>query len=78
MEVSKSYKVILAVQKVGGKMIFCIICCVIGFMIFGAGIYYFIQERKNAESRKIYAVTAVVGAVIIALSVFSLICHIIF
>lgn len=36
----------------------------IGLLIFGAGLYYFVQNKHDAESRKIYGITAAVGAVI--------------
>ena len=43
-------------------MAFCIACIIIGCMILGAGIYYLIQEKDNAESRKIYGITSLIGA----------------
>ncbi len=48
---------------------------VIGILIFAAGIYYRVKEKSDAESRKIYTVIAVIGALIAAvcalLSVFA-------
>lgn len=41
-----------------------IIGLLIGLLIFGFGIYYLIKEKNDKESRKIYTVTTVVGAVI--------------
>lgn len=46
-------------------MIFNIVGLVIGIMILGAGIYYLLQEKNDPESKKIYTVTAVIGAVIV-------------
>lgn len=45
-------------------MIFNIVGLVIGLMILGAGIYYLVKEKEDRESRKIYSITTVVGAVI--------------
>ena len=47
-------------------MIFNIIGLLIGIMVLGAGIYYLVKEKHDMESKKIYTITAVVGAVIIA------------
>ena len=41
-----------------------IVGLIIGILVFGAGIYYLIQNKNDAESRKIYGITAAVGAVI--------------
>ena len=41
-----------------------IIGMVIGAMIFGAGVYYFITNKSDKESRKIYGITMAVGCVI--------------
>lgn len=59
-------------------MAFCIACIIIGRMILGAGIYYLIQEKDNAESRKIYGITSLIGAVILLVAVFLLICQVIY
>lgn len=45
-------------------MIFNIIGLVIGLMILAAGIYYFVKEKDDKESRKIYGIISCVGAVI--------------
>lgn len=42
-----------------------IIGIVIGALILGAGIYYLVKEKNDAESRKIYSVVSAVGAVIV-------------
>lgn len=46
-------------------MIFNVIGLIIGIMILGAGIYYLVKEKNDKESKKIYAITTVVGAVIV-------------
>lgn len=38
---------------------------VIGIMILGAGVYYFIKEKEDDVSRKIYAITTVIGVGIV-------------
>lgn len=45
--------------------IFTVIGLIIGVMILGAGLYYLVKEKGNAESRKIYGITCLVGLVII-------------
>ena len=45
-------------------MIIKIIGLIIGIMIAGAGIYYFIQEKDEGSSRRIYGTAIIVGAVI--------------
>lgn len=37
----------------------------IGVMILGAGLYFFAKHKSDAESRKIYGITAAVGALIV-------------
>ena len=41
-----------------------IVGIIIGILLFGAGIYYLTQNKNDAESRKIYGITAVIGAVV--------------
>ena len=41
-----------------------IVGLIIGILLFGAGIYYLTQNKNDAESRKIYGITAVIGAVV--------------
>lgn len=48
------------------EIIFTIVILVIGVMISGAGIYYFLKEKKDTESRKIYGITTAVGLIICA------------
>lgn len=46
-------------------MIFNIIGLIVGVMILVAGVYYFIKEKDDKESRRIYSITSAVGIVII-------------
>lgn len=41
-----------------------IIGVLIGLLIFGFGLYYLVKEKDDKESRKIYTVATLVGAVI--------------
>ena len=45
-------------------MIIKIIGLIIGIMIAAAGIYYYIQEKDDASSCRIYGTAIIVGAVI--------------
>jgi 4-hydroxybenzoate polyprenyltransferase len=45
-------------------MLIKIIGLVIGVLVLGAGIYYLSKEKEDPESRKIYTVVSIVGAVI--------------
>ena len=41
-----------------------IIGLVIGMLVLGAGVYYLIKEKKDPESRRIYAVVSAAGGLI--------------
>lgn len=41
-----------------------IIGLLIGLLIFGCGLYYLIKEKADKESRIIYTITTVAGAII--------------
>lgn len=41
-----------------------VIALLVGILIFCVGLYYLMKEKDDAESRKIYMVTTIVGAVI--------------
>ena len=43
-----------------------IIGIIIGAMLLGAGIYYLAKEKTDREARKIYTITTVAGALILA------------
>ncbi len=46
-------------------MVVTILALVIGLMITGAGVYYFLKERNDTDSRKIYSIIGAVGAIIV-------------
>lgn len=46
---------------------------VIGAMILGAGIYYLAKEKTDREARKIYTITTVAGALILAGAILKLV-----
>lgn len=50
-----------------------IIFAVTGILVFLAGLYYLAQNKDDAESRKIYGITAFLGAVIAAVSIAMLV-----
>lgn len=45
-------------------MAFKIIGLVIGILVFGAGIYYLVNEKDDPESKKIYSVISAAGAMV--------------
>lgn len=55
------------------KMLVSIVVLLIGLLILGAGIYYRARTKGDAESQRIYTVTAVAGAVIAAAAAICLI-----
>lgn len=50
-----------------------IIGIIIGTMILGAGIYYLAKEKTDREARKIYMITTVAGALILAGAILKLV-----
>lgn len=46
-------------------MVVNVIGIIIGILILCAGIFYSIKEKGDKESLKIYAITAVIGAIVI-------------
>lgn len=53
-------------------MIIRILGLIIGVLLIGAGIWYLVKEKHDCESRKIYTVVTIVGVVIVAGSLCSL------
>lgn len=47
-------------------MVVKIIGLIIGILVLGAGIYYLVREKSDAESKRIYTVVSILGAVIAA------------
>lgn len=53
-------------------MIIKIIGLIIGVLVLGMGIFYLVKEKDDKESRKIYTIVSIVGAVIAAVSALTL------
>ena len=51
-------------------MIFNVIGLLIGIAVLLAGIFYMVKEKNDPESRKIYMITAAIGAVITVYMIF--------
>lgn len=49
-----------------------VIILLVGLLILGGGLYYLVKSSTDPESRRIYGLTAAVGAVIIAGAVLKL------
>ena len=45
-------------------MIIGIIGVIIGILLIVAGVYYFVKEKNDVESRKIYLITMIIGVVV--------------
>lgn len=41
-----------------------IIGVIIGILLIVAGVYYFVKEKNDFESRKIYLITMIIGVVV--------------
>ena len=54
-------------------MTIAIIGTIIGALILAAGAYYLVKEKHDPESRKIYSVISVIGAVVLIAMVLKLI-----
>ena len=54
-------------------MVIAIIGIIIGAMILGAGIYYLAKEKTDREARKIYTITTVAGALVLAGAILKLV-----
>ncbi len=50
-----------------------IIGLIIGLLVLFAGIYYLVKEKDDRESKKIYSVISLVGALVSAVCVLTLI-----
>lgn len=46
-------------------MVVNVIGIIIGILVLCAGIFYSIKEKSDKESLKIYAITAVIGAIVV-------------
>ncbi len=54
-------------------MLIKIIGLIIGLLVLFAGIYYLVKEKDDRESKKIYSVISLVGALVSAVCVLTLI-----
>ena len=50
-----------------------IIGLVIGILVLGAGLYYLVKEKNDPESKKIYGIISLLGAVLAAAMMLRLI-----
>ena len=55
-------------------MIVAIIAVLIGLLLIGAGGYYFIKEKSDKESRKIYMITMLIGVIIVIGALVKIFC----
>lgn len=53
--------------------IFTIVILIIGALILGAGLYYLVREKNDPESKKIYSVITLVGAVMVLGTILKLV-----
>lgn len=59
-------------------MIVYVIALLIGVLILGAGIYYFVKEKADPESRNIYGITIAVGIVVMVVFSVLIFCSLYF
>lgn len=57
------------------NMVIGIIGIIIGLLVLGAGIYYLVKEKHDQESKKIYSIVSVIGAVVSVVSAAILVTH---
>ncbi len=55
------------------EMIIKILGAVIGLLVLVAGIYYLVKEKNDKDSKKIYSIISIIGAVLLIVSVILLI-----
>lgn len=53
-------------------MMVSVLLVLVGLMLLGAGGYYLSKNKQDAESRKVYGITALVGVVVLAVGVVTL------
>lgn len=53
--------------------IFTVVILIIGALILGAGLYYLVREKNDPESKKIYSVITLVGAVMVLGTILKLV-----
>lgn len=52
-----------------------IIGIIIGLLVIGAGLYYLVKEKHDPESKKIYSIVSVIGAVVTVAAAVILVTH---
>ncbi len=55
------------------EMIIKILGAVIGLLVLVAGIYYLVKEKNDKDSKKIYSIISIIGAVLLIISTVLLI-----
>lgn len=50
------------------EMIIKILGAVIGFLVLVAGIYYLVKEKNDKDSKKIYSIISLIGAILLIVS----------
>ena len=56
-------------------MVIGIIGIIIGLLVIGAGLYYLVKEKHDPESKKIYSIVSVIGAVVTVAAAVILVTH---
>lgn len=57
------------------NMVTGIIGMIIGILVLVAGIYYMVKEKEDPESKKIYLIVSLIGAVIVVVAAIILFTH---
>ena len=55
------------------KLLVPVLGIIIGLLVLAAGIYFLVKEKADPESKKIYTIVTVIGAVIIVAALLMLI-----
>ncbi len=55
------------------EMIVKILGAVIGLLVLVAGVYYLVKEKNDKDSKKIYSIISIIGAVLLIISTVLLI-----
>ena len=53
-------------------MMVSVLLVLVGIMLLGAGLYYRSKNKQDAESRKVYGITALIGVVVLAVGAVSM------
>ena len=55
------------------KLLVPVLGIIIGLLVLAAGIYFLVKEKADPESKKIYTIVTVIGAVIIVAALLMLV-----